>query len=394
MGEKKSAEQSVKYHLVDILFIIFLVVSSLQFVQLSFLRISQVYTMVALLFFLTKKYRVADTRFLLIHCSFLLWALVVTLFAGYEKFKVFEQVIKFGVLYPASYLLGLVFARFFIKQNHFPIGWKFVVGFLCFQVLCQKLSLPIIFQDVSFQRDALHGTFRERNWLAFFFFFISSTVFLAGRRDGRDAVIFVGVILAVTLLSGSKVMMLCSMLIVFFAAKINWTLKPIAVGVGIIATVYIFSSQLDQSALEARLENERGASLTAAIELILAEPIGHGFGYVEYYFSSEFPYSIQGLGEGTNAVFSTPLDLIIIAGPVGFLYWAFIFCGARDGRGLTILSIAAWSLLNPLHQADLTYFALAFLSQFSAFGQSKMPPWRLRPSTKINSNQPAKEWRE
>ncbi len=391
MREKFAAEQTLKYQIVDILFILFLFVSSLQFVQLSFLRISQIYTIAALMFFFVKKQKVGDTRFLFIHSCFLVWAFVVTLFADYEKIKVFEQAIKFGVLYPASYLLGVLFARFFVKQNHFPIGWKFVISFLLFQVLCQKLSLPIIFQEVSFQRDALHGTFRERNWLAFFFFLISSTVFLAGRRDGRNAVIFMGVTVVVTLLSGSKVMMLCSMFVVFFAAKINWTLKPIAVGVGMAATVYIFSSQLNQSALEARLENERGASLAAAIELILAEPVGHGFGYVEYYFSSEFPYSIQGLGEGTNAVFSTPLDLMIIAGPVGLLYWVLIFCGAREWRGLTILSIAAWSLLNPLHQADLTYFALAFLSEFSAFGQSRKPPSRLKPLSGINNSNVAEE---
>ena len=70
---------------------------------------------------------------------------------------------------------------------------------------------------------------------------------------------------------------------------------------------------------------------------------------------------IRGLGEGTNSVFSVPLDLAIIAGAGGLIFWSVFFLGVGL-RAVGILApIAALSLLNPLHQSELVYLFLGML---------------------------------
>jgi O-antigen ligase len=60
-------------------------------------------------------------------------------------------------------------------------------------------------------------------------------------------------------------------------------------------------------------------------------------------------------------VFSAPLDLLLIAGIPGLIFWAVFFLGIGLRSVSLLLPIAAWSLINPLHQSEITYLFIGFL---------------------------------
>lgn len=98
----------------------------------------------------------------------------------------------------------------------------------------------------------------------------------------------------------------------------------------------------------------------AAIKLVKNNFLGYGFGFVEAYFANS-SLIIKGLGEGINSVFAGPLDLFIIAGAAGVVFWLVFFVGIGNGTIMTLLPIAALSLLNPVHQSELVYFFIGML---------------------------------
>jgi O-antigen ligase len=67
------------------------------------------------------------------------------------------------------------------------------------------------------------------------------------------------------------------------------------------------------------------------------------------------------LGIGTNSIFSSPLDFLLIAGIPGLIFWAVFFCGIGLRSIVLLAPIAAWSLLNPLHQSEIVYLFMGIL---------------------------------
>jgi hypothetical protein len=122
----------------------------------------------------------------------------------------------------------------------------------------------------------------------------------------------------------------------------------------------LFADDFSDEHLRVRMEQERGLALDTGLALVANNPFGYGLGYVESYFSN-LPMKIMGLGLGTNSVFCAPLDLAIIAGPVGFLAWLVFFAGFGIRCVGTLAPVAALSLLNPLHQSEFVYCFLGML---------------------------------
>jgi len=112
--------------------------------------------------------------------------------------------------------------------------------------------------------------------------------------------------------------------------------------------------------LRVRLQDERGLAFEQGIKLIGENWTGYGFGFVEGYFSQLW-FTVMGLGLGTNSFFSSPLDFMVIAGFAGLAFWLVFFAGAGLSSVFLLAPVAAWSLVNPLHQSEIVYLFVGFL---------------------------------
>ncbi|MFM0609631.1 hypothetical protein PQR05_34435 [Paraburkholderia sediminicola] len=348
---------------------------SLEFVQIGGARISQLWALVALIFFLIKKSVRLQGREVLAFGQFIGVALLLTGFSGYDHVKPLEQIIKFVVIYPAFYLLGRSFGRHYLSHR-LPFGYLALFGFLLYQLAVQKLNVPVIYQTVEFMQDSLHGSFKEHNWLATFFFCASFVLFLQSDKKTSDIVKFLALGAAVALLSESKTVLIPCGIVLMTQTKGRIYLKIIAILAGSTLYYYKFSQQLSGDMLSVKLEQERGLALIISIGLVAKDWLGYGFGFVESYFATS-AITVIGLGAGTNSIFCSPLDFMLIAGVPGVLFWLVFFCGLGLGwRTMLCLSpLAAWSLINPMHQSEMVYLFCGYLV---SWGREAMPTLAVR----------------
>jgi hypothetical protein len=124
--------------------------------------------------------------------------------------------------------------------------------------------------------------------------------------------------------------------------------------IGVLFYFHQFSDELSGQLLEVRLQEERGLAFWQSLDLIGENGFGYGLGFVESYFANSSLF-VRGLGMGVNSVFCSPLDFMIIAGIFGLLFWAVFFAGMGVGAARLMAPVAAWSLLNPLHQSEIVY---------------------------------------
>jgi hypothetical protein len=146
-------------------------------------------------------------------------------------------------------------------------------------------------------------------------------------------------------------------------------LKSLLVIAGTGLYIWLFGSELSGQLLQVRLQDERGLAFQQSMHLLSENWLGYGFGFVEAYFSNLW-FVIMGLGMGVNSVFSAPLDLLLIAGIPGLIFWMVFFVGIGLRSVSLLLPIAAWSLINPLHQSEITYLFLGFLVAWGLQKQS------------------------
>lgn len=295
----------------------------------------------------------------LAYAMFMGFALVATFFSDSPSFKTAEQLMKFGFLYPAFFLIGRALGSHYLKRA-VPYTYALLWAGLGVQYLIQHFEVPYLFHDVYFMRDALYGTFRERNWLAIYFFLASYLLFLQSPRRTRDVVNFVALGVAVALLSQSKTILIPVGMVMFLRVPHRWGLKVLLGAAGSALYIWRFGGQLTGHYLQVRLEDERGLAFVESAKLIADNWLGYGFGFVEAYFSQLW-FSIKGLGMGANAVFSSPLDFMLIAGIPGLIFWGVFFAGIGLRSIALLAPIAAWSLINPLHQSEIVYLFMGWL---------------------------------
>lgn len=353
-----------RWDLSTVLLVTGLLTLPFQVVQISIAQLGHLW-MIAVLGFiiLTRSMRLSSSE-VVAFAIFLYATLAVTFLQDFARIKHIEQLSKFIFFYPGFYIVGRWIGHRFADRP-MPLGYVFLFVFLAFQFVTQTLTLPIIHQPIDFGQGALHGTFRERNWLAVYFLMFSYLLLLNDESKWKF-VSFFAINIAVTLLSGSKTTFVAAGLIFLFQSKWPLWMKIVPVIIGAIFYMSIFANDFSQDQLNVKLEEERGLAFTTSLDLIAKNPVGYGLGFVEAYFSSN-SVSIKGLGAGTNSVFSVPLDLFIIAGVAGLLLWLVIFVGVGNGAMLILAPIAALSLLNPMHQSELVYFFLGMLVSKSKF---------------------------
>ena len=347
------------------LFIGFLASLPIQFVQLGIAQPAHLWAVLALVF-LARDLRVTRVE-CFVFLLFISVALLNTLL-DYPRIKAVEQVSKFVLVYPVFYLTGRRLGLMF-RRRDLPYGNFAVLIFILAEWMIQIFEVPTLYQQIDFGLGAIHGTFKERNWLAIFAFFLSYLLYVKKPSSIRSATLFFGLMLAVTYLTESKTVLVACGIAILANTPGRTMLKGTLLTVGLLFYLAWFSSELSGQLLEVRLEEERGLAFQEGLSLVLRNPLGYGLGFVEAYFSS-LSFDIRGLGEGTNSLFCAPLDLWVIASAAGLVFWAVFFLGMGIQAVPLLVPIAAWSLLNPLQQSEIVYFFCGILVSWRGL---KMP---------------------
>jgi len=354
-GHVGSGEQARRIAGADTIFITGMLVMPLQFVQFGPAQPGHIWVLVALAFMVAHRAFAPTTVEMTAFLIFVATLVILTMLQDFNRIKAAEQLFKFSVIYPSFYLvgrwLGCVYSR-----NCPPIGTWSLVLILIAEIIVQRLSVPGIYQELDFAEGALHGTFKERTWLATYFFMYSYFILERG-KSGLSFFLLNGV---VALLSGAKTTLVACAMVLFLEVRAPSVIKIIVSILCVTFYWYVFSAELSGDKIQVRLQEERGLAFQESIKLIFSNWLGYGTGFVEYYFSN-LALMIRGLGEGSNSVFSVPLDLMIMAGGVGLGLWLVFFMGIGLETGTSLLPVAALSLLNPLHQSEPVYFFLGML---------------------------------
>ncbi len=368
---------------VDRLLLLGLLLIPLQFIQVSIIQSAQIWALFALGWLVYRGQLQTSLIEVLVFAMFISFALIATFLSGYPHIKAIEQLIKFGFLYPAFFLVGRALGSHYL-QRKLPYGYLLLWLLLGFEYLVQHLQIPILFHQVDFMQDALYGTFKERNWLAIYFFLASYLLFLQSPRRARDVLHYMVLGVVVALLSQSKTILIPVGIVVLLHMPRRWGLKTVLIAIGTALYVWRFGHELTGQLLQVRLQDERGLAFSQTMKLLSDNLLGYGFGFVEAYFSNLW-FTIKGLGLGTNSIFSSPLDLMLIAGIPGLIFWGVFFAGIGVRSIALLAPIAAWSLLNPLHQSEMVYL---FLGLLVAFGMRQSVPVTARATVKFAAGEP------
>jgi len=331
----------------------------LQFIQIGIAQPSHLWAVLVLALLIQRGQIQVSVPEVLVYVTFFGSALIATFLGGYPHFKATEQLMKFGFLYPAFFLIGRALGAYYLGRA-LPYAYMFLWALLGVEYLVQVFEVPYLHKTVDFMQDALYGTFKERNWLAIYFFLASYLLFLRSPRRAPDLLNFAGIVVVVMLLSGSKTILIPCGIVVMLHYPGRGTMKLAAVAGGAALYIWLFGHELTGDLLRVRLEDERGLAFMQSAGLVAKEYLGYGFGFVEAHFSSLW-FSIKGLGPGTNSIFLTPLDFMIIAGIPGLIFWGVYFAGAGLRSMALLAPIASWSLTNPLHQSETVYFFMGML---------------------------------
>ncbi|WP_341677875.1 hypothetical protein [Niveibacterium sp. SC-1] len=295
---------------------------------------------------------------LFVYALFMAVALVNTRYGGFEHIKAGEQIMKFGLIYPAFYLVGRAYGE--QGDGRLPVGLKYLFVFVAVQFAVEWFKPPVLYRTTNFAVGAMHGTFLERGWLANYVLLVAYLWYLRTDRALRATVAFLAVNILLALLTQSKSTLVQCGLLLLFTMRAPIGLKISLVIAGGFAYWAYFSAQLTGDMLRVRLEEERGLAMAETVRVLARDGWGHGFGFVESYFSRLW-FSVRGLGLGANSIFCAPVDLAVIAGFAGVLFWAVFFGGLGLSSLRYMTPIAAGSIINPFHQGELIYLFAGLL---------------------------------
>jgi hypothetical protein len=295
---------------------------------------------------------------------FFVYVWPLTLGTEFSRVKMADQLLKFSLIYPAFYCVGRSFGIRYSQQPA-PVNYYLIAALIAAEIAVQQLALPYLYKELDFQFGALHGTFKERTWLAVFFFLLSYWMLENIHPEERDrssiaVLAFVIVNALIAIFSGSKTTLVACGIVLLARVRMPFRSKAALGVLGALLYFGLFANEFSDEHLRIRIEQERGRALEEGMALVADNPLGYGLGFVESYFST-LPLKIMGLGEGTNSVFSAPLDLAIVAGPAGLVLWLVFFFGLGIRCVGMLAPVAALSLLNPLHQSEFVYFFLGML---------------------------------
>jgi len=344
--------------LTNILFCIGMITLPLQVVQIGIAQPSHVWMLAtAAIGLMLGKIRLTG-REGAVFALFIIVLLLATFLQNFGRVKATEQIIKFAVIYPGFYCVGRWFGRSYSGRN-LPLGYLFLFAMLAVQYVIQLYEIPYLYQELDFGQGALHGSFKERNWLAVYFVLFTYILFLR-TRSTPAFLILIALNGAASLLSGSKTALIACGAIFLMHGRTFLPIKLILFAAAAAFYWWNFAAEFSADNMQIRLEAERGLAFQYAADLLKGNILGYGVGFVEYHFTYVAGY-VMGLGPGTNAIFCTPLDLMIIAGVAGLFVWLMFFLGIGLGATGVLFPIALLSLFNPMHGSETVYLFTGML---------------------------------
>jgi hypothetical protein len=363
--EQRRLEASPR--LTDFIFIAGLLILPFQVVQIGVAQPAHLWMLISLLLMIVYGTFVATSFEAVVLVLFCAAVVILTVLTDFPRVKADAQLFKFLIIYPGFYFVGRWLGAVYSHRS-LPVGYVVLLGILIFEIVVQALAIPVIYNEISFGQGALHGTFKERNWLATYILLLSYVILLSNKGDARSEVgktlLFVAINLVTMVLTGSKTAVVGCGIIILLNSRTHILLKIAVLIVGFFLYLNFFSNDFSDEAMRIRFDEERGLAFEEAVRLIKSNPLGYGVGFVEAHFGN-LSYTVMGLGEGTNSVFSVVLDLMIIAGPVGVAFWLVFFGGFGVNAVVVMAPVAALSLLNPLHQSEFVYFFVGMLISIS-----------------------------
>jgi hypothetical protein len=344
--------------LTNILFIFGMILLPLQSVQIGIAQPAHVWMLVtAAIGLLLGRFRLTGKEGA-IFALFIIVMLAATFLQDFGRVKATEQIIKFCVIYPGFYCVGRWFGSAYSVRK-LPLGYIFLFAMLAVQYFIQLYEIPSLYKELDFGQGALHGSFKERNWLAVYFVLFSYVLFLQ-TRSTPAFLMLIGLNGVASLLSGSKTALIACGAIFLMHGRTFLPLKILLFAAAAAFYWWNFSTEFSAEHIQVRLEDERGLAFQYATDLLKGNIFGYGVGFVEWHFTYQAG-TVMGLGPGTNAVFCTPVDLMIIAGLAGLLAWLMFFLGIGLEATGVLLPIAMLSLFNPMHGSETVYLFIGML---------------------------------
>ncbi len=295
---------------------------------------------------------------------------LVSLNSSYEKFGEIKFIIKYFLIFPATFYVGAKMVQKVGIKNLAPIFeivafiYAFMAYIIYFSILPQNIIDLIVHYREGFggiKYLDFQGTFFEAGWFAFatsallmaaffiryefniwpknrvFLYLIYGFVFIA-LIFSKNKTIWIAFIAILFILSIIKVIMLLFYSNYYQPSYIiykNYTLnrlkkinpfKIFIILILIIAFLAIINDLLKEplismEMINEKLQEERGKAFITIMQLLKESNWlgGYGFGFVEYYFST-MPITIMGLGEGSGMVFNSYLDIWLSVSFIGLLF--------------------------------------------------------------------------
>ncbi|MGH8522745.1 MAG: O-antigen ligase family protein [Gammaproteobacteria bacterium] len=321
----------------------------------------------------------------------------ISLLSLYPKVKEVVFIIKYVVLYPATFYLGYrLLGRMTVAQAVWVLEATLFVACVTSIFLHYYPVSFLIHERPAYLSVALKGSFWEQGSLAFFLalFFITALALRIGQtlwpRNKFYLLALYGLALSCALASRNKSVWLALGAAFLLAGFLNpgavtaayrfwdraktrslrrWGQRFLVLVAVLIPALALYDASLEPEdkivtfeMLEHKWQSERGAALRTSIDLIAEDPwLGKGFGFVEAYFGKH-EEKVIGLGEGVGEIFNSFLDVWLAVGVLGLVFSLGLVALCFDRRSLVAVMAVSylfvWANLNPVATSEYYYFFL------------------------------------
>lgn len=304
------------------------------------------------------------------------------------KVKQGTFLIKYLIIFPAAFYVGCRMASL-VAARHWPRVLEGVLLFACLlAALIELQPIPaLVHERPAHLSIGIKGTFWEQVEFGFFlglFILVPMAMRLEWRLPPARRLALVGVYLLAlicALASRNKTVWI-SMILAFMGAAFlylgqgpwqqrtrAWAGRLALISLLLAGLLVAYNAWLPgpeklitAEMLAHKWEAERGAALRSALALGAEAPLlGHGFGFVEAYYST-YPSDIVGLGSGVAQLFNAYLDMWVSAGLVGLVFLLGLLALSVRRRCLISLLIGGYLFVfcqfNPMAQLEFYYLFL------------------------------------
>lgn len=328
----------------------------------------------------------------------------ISLLETYPKIKQSTFIIKYVFIFPAAFYTG-VRVPLLIPGRRLVRAFEATLVLACLVAIgMEQHPIPmLVHARPAYLSVGLKGTFWEQGAFAFFIgLFVLASLALRirlshwPRRRWRLFVVY-GLALGCAVASHNKTVWLGLLGAILTAALIyrdaprlrralgarlggsgtvkRWIWRLVLVALILAVALVAYNASLSpgdkiwsSAMLHNKWQNERGAALRTTLGLIPQAPLfGHGFGFVQAYFTTH-PADIVGLGAGVADIFNSYLDIWLTSGLIGVAYALGLIWVSFNRRSLISLLLVTYLFIcanfNPEMQSEYYYIFLGIAFAF------------------------------